>query len=416
MFQNTKQIILKVTRGCNIACKYCYVHDKPFLAKEEMSDELFDFIMRRWLSETKHGDLNAKNNNFANELSLVFHGGEPLLIGKQKFARFAKKAKQYAEIYNKKLEIALQTNSTLIDDDWIAIFKMFNVSPGISFDGIYQTEDLRSSTSYKTMSKIIEMRNKGVKTGPLMVLHKNNYKNIILELRNLMSSGITSIKINRGVDVRPEQHDDYELNADELLEYTEAVMNFMFNNNFVEDNLMGQMILYYNHSNKQNGNSTNRTTKFDHCYSRFCGGMKNLMEIEPDGTFQFCGRASKRTDETVGGTVFDKDILEFSMIDQQWNFLKGRLETIKNNRCNECPSQIICDGGCIAFSHQKIGKAMVDPITCKYFKGVGKLFDKYDREIGELIRRRTQQQPNSNKHTDEYLNRDNDENGCGCKI
>ena len=390
MFQNTKQIILKVTRGCNIACQYCYVYDKPSLAREEMSDEMFDFIIRRWLSETRHGNHSLKENdddeNTTTELSLVLHGGEPLIIGKQKFARFLKKASQYAESYGKKINLSVQTNLTLIDDDWASIFSTFGVSVGVSFDGINQKNDLRDNSSSKVADKLVEFRKKGTNVGPLMVLHKGNIDSVYDSINFLQSNGFTSIKINRGVDVRPEENGDYELSAEELLDYSEKIMNFMFKNEFKEMNLFNQMNNYYNQSRKMNGNRTYNFRPTDHCYSRYCGGMKNLMEIEPDGTFQFCGRASKRTDAMVGGTVFDKDVLEFSLINQQWNFLKGRLEGIALRRCNECPAQVICDGGCIAFSHQKIGKAMTDPITCKYHKGLNKLFIKYDKEIDALMK------------------------------
>ena len=109
------------------------------------------------------------------------------------------------------------------------------------------------------------------------------------------------------------------------------------------------------------------------------------MEIEPDGTFQFCGRTAKRSKATVGGSVFDKDVLELGIAAQQWEFQKGRLVSIDQHRCQECSAQWICDGGCLAFSHQKFGEAIVDSLTCQYFKKLHSYFLENLKEINTLM-------------------------------
>ncbi len=45
----------------------------------------------------------------------------------------------------------------------------------------------------------------------------------------------------------------------------------------------------------------------------------------------------------------------------------------------------ICDGGCLAFSHQKYGEAKVDSVTCKYFKKLHSYFLENIKEINTLM-------------------------------
>jgi len=384
MFQNTKQIIMKVTRGCNLSCKYCYLFDKEKYSDEEMSDEVFDFIIRRWFGETSCGNaIDTGSTSDKSGISLVLHGGEPLLIGKEKFTRFVKKAYQYAREYNKYLVISTQTNTTLIDDEWIQIFKIFGIQPGVSFDGIEKNIDYRSSSSNIVFQKILQMNAYGVCPGILMVLHKGNYMQIIDNFERLRAVGVSSVKVNRSVDVSKDS--DTELTSDELMIAAEKMCSYMFasKGKFLEETLVDRMRLFLQSIDDKYHQVKN--TEFDHCYSRFCGGMKNLMEIEPDGSFHFCGRISKRNEITSGGTVFDKDICELQESRRQWKFLRNRLTTIQRNRCNECPSQHICDGGCISFSFQKYDEPTVDPTTCAYFKKLHKYFIKNYSLINTLF-------------------------------
>ena len=385
MFQNVRQVILKVTRGCNLACKYCYVFDKPDYNNEEMSDEVFDFIMRRWLQETTKDPRNPEAGSHQ-PLELIFHGGEPLRIGKQKMSRFLKKAYQYAKEYDKKLTCGLQTNGTLLDKDWYEIFYNYNTSIGLSFDGLGQSSDLRGLTSTEVFLKIIEAQQYGLGVGPLMVLHKGNYKTLTKNYNMLQQIGVKSIKINRGVDLVSEAgKSEYELTSQELADASKETLHYMFmqKGRFEESVLVNIMRRFMN--SREDDYHSVPTSREDHCYSRYCGGMKTLLEIEPDGTFQFCGRTAKRSTATVGGSIFDKDVLELGLSRQQWEFQKGRLTSLDKNRCNECPAQHICDGGCIAFSHQKLGEAKVDSVTCGYFKRLHEILLENQREVATFI-------------------------------
>ena len=73
-------------------------------------------------------------------MSITFHGGEPTLLGSEQFLEYIKKIH---EISNNSLEgISIQTNGILLDENWIRVFKEYNVAVGVSIDGTEISHDM----------------------------------------------------------------------------------------------------------------------------------------------------------------------------------------------------------------------------------------------------------------------------------
>ncbi|MFW6226262.1 MAG: radical SAM protein [bacterium] len=396
MFQNTGQVIMKVTRGCNLRCSYCYVYDKNKYHGESMSINLYTEILTRWFSETKRGNLRTPNDGIKDDrqdtLSLVLHGGEPLSVGKEKFMQYAKIAYQLARRYGKVVSLSTQTNGTLIDEDWMSIFRKYKIQPGISFDGFGESAEERNHKD-GLLTILLKLLGAGITPGVLMILHKSNYKDIVQNLSILEAIGINSIKINRAVDVTSSCDSDYELTVDELLEAAEKICNFMWTHpDFNEGVLFQQMVDFTGQTSKGLYDGKDRNS---HCYTRYCGAGKAIVEVEPDGSTQFCGRNSKKSDIVTNGHVKAKDILEFQNIRRQWKFQKYKYDSVVNLKCNLCPAQAICDGGCMSFSLQKFGTPQIDPLTCEYFKRLHKFFTLNSKIIYQYLGDRTKNEFNS---------------------
>jgi uncharacterized protein len=79
-------------------------------------------------------NMTAKALRTGRMTHFIWHGGEPLLMGRD----FFKKAMWLQERYrgpNQYVTNAVQTNGTLLDDDWIDLFEAGNFSIGVSLDG-----------------------------------------------------------------------------------------------------------------------------------------------------------------------------------------------------------------------------------------------------------------------------------------
>ncbi|MDE9437715.1 radical SAM protein [Xenorhabdus bovienii] len=124
------EIILKVSERCNINCTYCYV----FNLGNEISINSKPIISYDTIKDLRTFFEQASQEYDIETIQVDFHGGEPLMMGKEKFENACNEF--ISGSYNKtKLNLACQTNAILIDNEWIDIFSKYNVSVGISIDG-----------------------------------------------------------------------------------------------------------------------------------------------------------------------------------------------------------------------------------------------------------------------------------------
>ncbi len=110
---------------CNMRCKYCYYLDKAALydySQPQMDEQLLERYIRA----------NIEGNN-SPVIAFAWHGGEPLLAGKEFFRKAVALQQKYAE--GKTVENSIQTNGLLVDDEWCQIFRDNNFLVGVSIDG-----------------------------------------------------------------------------------------------------------------------------------------------------------------------------------------------------------------------------------------------------------------------------------------
>jgi len=117
---------------CNLDCKYCFFLSKEMLYPGDrfrMSDELLDTYIRQLLEAHP-----------SQEVNIAWQGGEPTLMG----LNFFKRSLEYVAKYRKPGQSILhtmQTNGTLLNDEWCAFFKEHNFLIGLSVDGPKEMHD-----------------------------------------------------------------------------------------------------------------------------------------------------------------------------------------------------------------------------------------------------------------------------------
>lgn len=128
---------------CNLNCTYCYYLEKyGFYANEKMprmSDEVLETFIRDYIAAQ---DIP--------EVSFVWQGGEPSLLGIDFFKKVLALEKKYAN--GKHIENAFQTNGTLINDDWAAFLADNRFLVGLSIDGPRELHNARRVTRAGTGS------------------------------------------------------------------------------------------------------------------------------------------------------------------------------------------------------------------------------------------------------------------------
>lgn len=117
---------------CNLACDYCYYLEKTNLykdiSKHVMSDELLEKFIKEYIG-----------SQTMNDVLFTWHGGETLMRPLSFYKRAVELQKQYAN--GKHIDNCIQTNGTLLTDEWCRFFKENNWLVGISIDGPQEFHD-----------------------------------------------------------------------------------------------------------------------------------------------------------------------------------------------------------------------------------------------------------------------------------
>ena len=159
-----------VSEDCNLACDYCYYSTcggRPGPKRNRIDHVLLDKAIREYMAQSQ------------GSVGFAWQGGEPLLAGLEFFeeviALEARHAPPDTSIGN-----ALQTNGTLLNEDWARFFRRYNFLLGVSIDGPREIHDAHRVTATGkgsfdlVMRKIGHLRNHDVDFNILTVLHQGN--------------------------------------------------------------------------------------------------------------------------------------------------------------------------------------------------------------------------------------------------
>ncbi|GAB3818957.1 hypothetical protein GCM10027605_72400 [Micromonospora zhanjiangensis] len=116
-------VVMQPTTLCNLDCAYCYL---PLRA--------VDRRMPVEVAEAVAGPVNRWAG--AGRFSVVWHGGEPLAAGREHLAALVAP-------FDDAVEHHVQTNATLIDDDWCDFFTEHRIRVSVSVDGPRERNDAR---------------------------------------------------------------------------------------------------------------------------------------------------------------------------------------------------------------------------------------------------------------------------------
>ncbi len=160
-----------VGASCNLRCKYCYYLEKANLYKDTatriMSDDVLELFMKSYIS-AQTGD----------QVLFTWHGGEPMLRPLSFYKKVIAMQKQYAD--GRQISNSIQTNGTLLTDEWCEFLRANNFLVGISIDGPQEFHDeyRRTATGkpswHKVMQGINLLKKHGVEWNAMAVVNSFN--------------------------------------------------------------------------------------------------------------------------------------------------------------------------------------------------------------------------------------------------
>ena len=171
-FAKPLYVMLKpVGSRCNLDCDYCYYLEKANLYTEKKNHVMSEELLEKFIKEYIESQTMP-------QVLFTWHGGETLM----RPLSFYKKAVQLQKKYSggRQIDNSIQTNGTLLTDDWCRFFKENNFLVGISIDGPQEfhdeyRRDKMGRPSFHKVMRGLELLNKhGVEYNCMAVVNDYN--------------------------------------------------------------------------------------------------------------------------------------------------------------------------------------------------------------------------------------------------
>ena len=149
-FGSPLYVMLKpVGSRCNLACQYCYYLEKGKLYPEQepLSEELLETFIRQYIEAQTMP-----------EVLFTWHGGEPLLQPLSFYRKALELQQRYAR--GRQIDNCLQTNGTLLTDEWCEFLRENRFLVGISIDGPQTYHDAYRCRSFDKVMRGIRLLQK----------------------------------------------------------------------------------------------------------------------------------------------------------------------------------------------------------------------------------------------------------------
>ena len=316
---------------CNLKCTYCIDSLQDQGKRTFMSDPVLTKVIREAL---RYGDRMAP-------VAFIWYGGEPLLAGINFFERIVQLQKEYNRIYKRQIRNSVQTNGTLLDQEWIRWFARHRFQVGVSIDG---TQDLhnryrptrgggatwdRAIQGYKLAQK------EGIAGRALITVHAETGKQGHKVIRNLYQLGIRAIGLNPYFEPDPRRDHSNQAHL------------------FISSSRYTQFLLDAIETWLQIGDPSFSIREIDNLVKILVGTTPDLcvfngtchhfITVFPDGNVYPCD-AIPPSPEVLFGNITTQSLDEIFSSESYQNFLK-RVHTT-TRLCQQCPLGQFCHNGC----------------------------------------------------------------------
>ncbi len=345
-------IIFKATEKCNSNCVYCDVVARK--APKSMSLELLERVFKEinaFLTEKPH-----------ETITLIWHGGEPLLLGVDYFKKAAEMQKEICPNTADRIEHAVQSNVTLLTQEFIDVFRSMNINQvGTSYEFLPNVRGPgaeRNSEWYnKKFFQGVELMNRNrFGWGFIYVITRKSLENPIDLFYHL-----SNIKPGVGFMMNPvlvygEDESNIGITPIEYSHFLGKILPEWWKNRHRFPNV-GPFDMYLKNIN-------DKGCSLGCCDSGNC--TNSHVYIGPDGETSQCGRAGDWSIISYGN-INEKSLSEV-LFNEQRTIISQRTEVLKDTECKDCRFWEICHGGCPLDSYTVHQSFMHKSYWCSFKK------------------------------------------------
>ncbi len=308
---NTISILyLLVNSECNLRCKYCFV--KHNFTGSCLTETQIISVLKLFKNQKSH-----------KQKKIILYGGEPLL-SKRKVKFILQNIRR---ILGNKVSISIITNGLLIDKTYLHLFNKYNVSIGLSLDGLTKisNENRVDKNGEEIHSELIKKYKYLLESIPISIsctITNSNLKHLKKFVTQL-DSKITGFGFNLLINKKMAY-------SQKIIPILLDIEQILLNKGITDDRIYQRRILKL--INKQ-------------IYLKDCGGYGNQLVVTPDGDIGPCHGFDwhhKIYFPYNINQISSKLNLSKSYIWQVWN----KRMPINNPKCINCIALTLCGGGC----------------------------------------------------------------------
>lgn len=317
-------LIKPASSFCNLKCSYCFYCDEADAreknSKSKMNIETAENLIRKMFDFCGEDSV----------LTFMFQGGEPLLAGIEFFKDFIESVEKF-KTKGSKAYYSLQTNGTLINEDFCKLFKEHGFLIGVSADGYKELHDKRRPESFdKAMHGIELLKKHGVDFNILSVITGETDASLLFDF--YMQNDFRDVQPIYCLDPLNGEKADYSLSAKQLARFKKRLFNLWFaevseGNHFYVRDFDNLLSLLTKGVAEQCGAS---------------GRCNAQLVVEADGTCYPCDFYC--LDEFECLNINEADINDILNCDGLKKFFE--FDEPKNKLCETCQVKTLCGGGC----------------------------------------------------------------------
>jgi uncharacterized protein len=317
---------------CNLSCSYCYYLEKKGLYPGKDHFLMDDSLLEKYIIQ----QIEATTEPV---ITFSWHGGEPLLTGIE-FYRKVLRFQQNHKPADRTILNGIQTNGTLIDDEWSRFFAENGFIIGISIDGpaSYHNISRRTKDDSPTWQGVMHgfelLINHGVVPEVLCVVNSENVRQPALIYNFCKQLGAKYITFLPLVNVDPGAITGVTKDSVPA----EAFGTFLSQvfDQWVENDIGNIKIQIIEEAARTAFNQEHTLCIF----KRSCGGVP---VVEHNGDFYMCDHYVDN--EHFLGNIEDHSLSYFIDSERQRKFGNAKLDTLPRY-CTECEVREMCNGEC----------------------------------------------------------------------
>lgn len=324
-------ILFKPTSCCNLRCGYCFAHTNRdglrSMTDIEMESSIkwvFDYVALQKIGSVQW----------------LWHGGEPMLIGAEKFQKLNEYIKILSAEIGCRINFRIQTNLTLLNEQWIGVFgRDYKRGIGTSLDYKTFARVDKQGVNYDELvqNNIHKLQKRGFSVGAITLVTPANI-GLVREMYEFYKSRMINFKTSRFFPSSSPLPDErkYLVNDDEYSRFLCELFDIWYDD-------PAPKIKVGNLQEMAVGIVRGERCL---CLAAKSSCVGNFLCIESGGEIYNCGRYD--AGKFMLGTIYDNPA-------KVRDAVRERLSAILPTKCSTCSFVSLCNGGC-RFERDMFGK------------------------------------------------------------